>query len=211
MSVTDDTQNSQPTSKTTSSKRATMNNAEKSFHLALNNARKLFKISRDKINPRFGSKYISLDEIILGTEEALRENGLNVISYFQVEDDGNAQIVTELHHVDGHCQGSVFPVPTGLDMQKLGSTITYARRYNLSLLLNIVADEDDDGNAATPTDLLSQSEMSIVVDLVKKHKWETADVKRLLSKYGYSSSKEVKKKDFAAICNDLKNGEQISA
>ena len=34
------------------------------------------------------------------------------------------------------------------DMQKLGGAITYARRYTLSALLSMQA-EDDDGNAAS--------------------------------------------------------------
>jgi hypothetical protein len=35
------------------------------------------------------------------------------------------------------------------DMQGLGSAHTYARRYALSSVLNLVADEDDDGGAAS--------------------------------------------------------------
>jgi hypothetical protein len=34
--------------------------------------------------------------------------------------------------------------------QTLGSAITYARRYALTAVLNLVADEDDDGQAASP-------------------------------------------------------------
>jgi hypothetical protein len=34
-------------------------------------------------------------------------------------------------------------------MQKMGSAITYARRYSLSAICGIAADEDDDANAAS--------------------------------------------------------------
>lgn len=38
--------------------------------------------------------------------------------------------------------------PEGIDPQKAGSAITYGRRYQLSALLNISAEDDDDGNTA---------------------------------------------------------------
>ena len=38
---------------------------------------------------------------------------------------------------------SSFPI-TNPDPQKFGSAMTYGKRYNLSALLNIVSDEDDD-------------------------------------------------------------------
>ena len=43
--------------------------------------------------------------------------------------------------------------------QTLGSAITYARRYALTAVLNLVADEDDDGQAATsaPATFLRQA------------------------------------------------------
>jgi hypothetical protein len=38
------------------------------------------------------------------------------------------------------------------DPQKLGSCISYAKRYNLAQIFNIITDRDDDANAAsTPT------------------------------------------------------------
>ena len=37
----------------------------------------------------------------------------------------------------------------GANMQKLGSAITYAKRYGLVALLAVDADDDDDGNAAS--------------------------------------------------------------
>jgi hypothetical protein len=39
---------------------------------------------------------------------------------------------------------SVFPMIESNDPQKLGSCISYAKRYNLSQLFNIITDRDDD-------------------------------------------------------------------
>lgn len=35
------------------------------------------------------------------------------------------------------------------DPQKLGSCISYAKRYNLAQIFNIITDRDDDANAAS--------------------------------------------------------------
>ena len=42
---------------------------------------------------------------------------------------------------------SFFPITT-TEPQKMGSAITYAKRYLLTTVFNVIAEEDDDGNAA---------------------------------------------------------------
>jgi hypothetical protein len=103
------------------------------------------EISKDKVNPHFKSKYVSLDAILSATRPALTENGLAVSSRF-----GEHSIEAVLMHSSGE-QITSGPVPLILgknDMQGLGSAITYARRYAIGALLGISPDEDDDGNAA---------------------------------------------------------------
>ena len=63
---------------------------------------------------------------------AMRDDGVLVTTLYDCEDD------TKLE--------SCFPRIESQDPQKLGSAITYGKRYNLGQLLNIVTDEDDDGN-----------------------------------------------------------------
>jgi hypothetical protein len=103
------------------------------------------EIIKDKVNPHFKSKYVSLDAILSATRPALTENGLAVSSRF-----GEHSIEAVLLHSSGE-QITSGPVPLLLgknDMQGLGSAITYARRYAIGALLGISPDEDDDGNAA---------------------------------------------------------------
>jgi hypothetical protein len=45
---------------------------------------------------------------------------------------------------------AAIPLPATEDPQKLGSAITYYRRYAIVTLLGLVTEEDDDGNAASP-------------------------------------------------------------
>jgi hypothetical protein len=56
-------------------------------------------------------------------------------------------LVTTLRHGEQWI-ASEYPLPVGATPQQLGSALTYARRYSLSSLACIAADEDDDAEGA---------------------------------------------------------------
>jgi hypothetical protein len=99
-------------------------------------------------------------------------------------------------------QESTCPLPDTVDSQKLGSAITYARRYNKLALLDIVADEDDDGNASTK---ITQPQQNTLFALVAKHKWEAEEVKTLIQSYGFSGSADLSLSAYSAICEEIKS------
>ena len=82
--------------------------------------------------------------------KALAENGLAVTQTTDVGESGEMVMLTTLMHTSGEWIGGVYPIrPTQNTPQGMGSAITYARRYSLSALLGLTADDDDDGNAAS--------------------------------------------------------------
>lgn len=123
-------------------------NAEKSNLIeALAKAQSEFpEIKKDRENTFYKSRYATLDSVITATRTGLTKNQLAVTHAFS-RMDGTPVLVTTLHHVSGETLESTIPIIAGDGMQSLGSAITYARRYNLCGLLNVTADEDDDGNA----------------------------------------------------------------
>jgi len=124
---------------------------------ALTKARDEFdEIAKDKINNHFKTKYASLDSINKSTGKALAKNGLCLTSHTAPSEDGLI-LTTCLWHVSGQYLDTIVVLPKAHDMQKLGSAMTYARRYSVSALLNVSADEDDDGNAQRPSQSQSQS------------------------------------------------------
>lgn len=100
----------------------------------------------NKVNPHFKSKYADLAEIRDTVTPALTKNGIAVVQGTDATDNGLV-VFTRLIHASGQWIESRFPIPYDKP-QTMGSGITYGRRYTLSAVCNIAADEDDDGNAA---------------------------------------------------------------
>lgn len=103
------------------------------------------KMSKDKSNPFFKSKYFDINQIldelkpleekhrILITQPLTQVHGLPALSFVieNIESDEKVEYETVL--------------PNNTDPQKMGSTITYFRRYALVSYFGLQA-EDDDGN-----------------------------------------------------------------
>jgi hypothetical protein len=101
----------------------------------------------NKVNPHFRSKYADLAVIRDTVVPPLAANGIAVVQTLDAE-GGGPWVMTRLIHTSGQWIESACPIPNGQDMQKMGSAITYARRYSLSAICGIAADEDDDANEA---------------------------------------------------------------
>ena len=97
----------------------------------------------DGVNPHFKSKYATLASVMDAARGAT-PFGLSVSQLV----DGDL-VVTMLCHSSGeHLEACTRIIASKDNVHGYGSGITYAKRYALSAILGIVADEDDDGNAA---------------------------------------------------------------
>lgn len=106
-------------------------------------------IFKDANNPYFKSKYLSLPKLIEAVRPALTKHGIVIFSRYDVT-EGRPYVVTTLYHASsGTFVDSTFVVADLSNPQKIGSAGTYGMRYNLTHLLGIAPDEDDDGNAAS--------------------------------------------------------------
>lgn len=116
---------------------------------------KITRIKKVGVNPHFQSKYTPLDEIIGTLRPVMVELGLILIQevapIINSEGGQTLSIKTIIRHVTSGTElvaHGYFKV-VDPNPQKLGSLITYLRRYQLEPLLGIVASEDDDGNHAS--------------------------------------------------------------
>lgn len=104
---------------------------------------------KDATNPAFRSKYADLGAVWEAVKEPLKTNGFAVIQMPQFEGE-TMYLETILLHTSGEKMSGRYPLkPMKHDPQGYGSAITYARRYSICAILGVIADEDDDGNAAS--------------------------------------------------------------
>lgn len=112
-------------------------------------------VVRDKtvsVTMRSGGKYTfsyaPLESILHAVKPALSKNGLS-ITQAMVTHHGKEYVETTLRHSSGESICNRIPLFVKDEgPQAYGSALTYARRYGVTLLLCVSADDDDDGNAA---------------------------------------------------------------
>ena len=101
-------------------------------------------ISKEETNPFFKSKYFDINGLIKHIDPILSKNKLVLL---QPITDGKVKSIL-IDSETGESVESELELLTFNDPQKLGSCITYYRRYTLQSLLGLQA-EDDDGNKAS--------------------------------------------------------------
>ena len=111
-------------------------------------------VTKDATNPAFRNRYATLDAIMEQVRPVLAAHGLAVMQgVLHPETDGGRvvgiAVETRLLHLSGEWMASVVVVPVEKPTaQGAGSAISYGRRYGLSAMLGLTA-EDDDGNSAS--------------------------------------------------------------
>lgn len=100
-------------------------------------------IKKGAYNPHHKSRYADFEDIMGDVGPLLAKHGVVYTCKFT-----ETHILGRLIHIaSGETEESIFPTTYDANPQKMGSTATYARRYMLSAMLNVVCTgEDDDGN-----------------------------------------------------------------
>jgi len=101
-------------------------------------------------NPFLKNKYADLGAVIEASRPVLVKHGLSV-SQLVIGNGEHIGVETILLHSSGQWISSVVTLPAGDEKGKsmaqvAGSIVSYLRRYALSAILGIYADEDSDGN-----------------------------------------------------------------
>jgi hypothetical protein len=107
---------------------------------------KIGKISKDKENPFYKSSFFDINGLLEQLSPILVEEGLVVIQPL-TSLDGKMSLTTIVASDEEQIDFTV-PLTENSDPQKMGSAITYFRRYSLQSLFCLQA-EDDDANKAS--------------------------------------------------------------
>lgn len=99
-------------------------------------------------NPFFKSKYFDINKLLEVVRPVLTKHGLVLLQPLDTI-EGAAALTTIIAEAEtGMELHFTTPIPTLNDPQKMGSAVTYFRRYALTSILGLQA-EDDDANAAS--------------------------------------------------------------
>ena len=105
-------------------------------------------VSKDGSNPHFRSSYVTLDSILAGPVKVFNQHGIAIMQLPSLADN-RISVRTVLAHANGANIQSDLSLPCDLNNpHKVGSTLTYLKRFSLTSILGIPGEEDDDGNAA---------------------------------------------------------------
>src|ERR1017187_7409040 len=120
-------------------------------------------IIKDATNPFYKSKYADINSLLATIKPVLNELGIVIIQPLGVQDGKNILTTEVLDcEVDGAYKllaKSSIILPDISDPQKIGSAITYYRRYSLQALLLLEA-EDDDGEGTKGNGLKPEPKQS---------------------------------------------------
>ena len=146
-------------------------------------------ISKDSKNPFFKSKYFDINQLIEHVQPVLNDKGLLLTQ--PIRDNVVYSVINEVDSND-FVQSSLI-LPELNDPQKIGSCITYYRRYTLASLLGLQA-EDDDANLASKKTYKPVKKLEMTpeiyqksVDAVKEGK---VTIEQIKAKYDLSETRE---------------------
>ncbi len=160
-----------------------------SFYRKLANVKsEIGTISKDSTNPFYKSAYFDINQLLSHVEPLLHKNSLICL---QPIEDGC--VVTKIIDINtGERVISTICLGEYVDPQKLGSAITYYRRYGLQSLLALQAEDDDGNKAKDPKDKPWLNEGTKEYKNAVKHLLGSGTIAEVEKEY--KLSKEVKEK-----------------
>jgi len=159
----------------------------------------------EKGNPKAGQKeafrYVPLDQIDKIVRPLLLAESMSVACTTKNREGGGAVVVSRLSHRNGHFREAEIPLPLDTsggksNIQGMGSTFSYGRRYTLCMLLNIITLDDDDGSGGVVDD----AQAANINRLIKE---SGADTKAFLKYMNAESVESILFKDYRRATSAL--------
>lgn len=94
--------------------------------------------------------YADIGDVLASARPILAKHGIS-ITQVPLPKGSMMMLVTRLSHSGQWIEGDYPVCQIGADHQQMGSAMTYSRRYALTAMIGVAAEDDDDGaNAASP-------------------------------------------------------------
>jgi hypothetical protein len=140
-------------------------------------------------------KYATYEDIDKAVRPLLIEEGMSLSFSTEIRDGGGIVVIGTLSHRNGHFRTAAIPVPLDTsggknNVQGMGSSFAYGKRYTMCMLLNIVTvGEDDDGQGGPITD-------EQAAELKAGLKESGLDVKKFLATLKAESVEQIRTRDY---------------
>jgi len=173
-------------------------------------------VVKDTSNPFFKSKYADLPSILAEIKPVMTTHGLALFHVAKFDESGRSYLESTLVDSEsGESAISVFPI-FGTKPQEIGSSMTYARRYNLQALLDLSTDDDDGNlaNAAKPTkkaDAKTESENQKLFEMILDGIVDAESVTALgeVYKYAKTVAVEIGQARFNTVTEKVKEQKEL--
>ena len=152
------------------------------------------KISKDSTNPFYKSKYFDINQLLEHVEPILQKHDLLLLQ--PISNGSVSSIIYDIDNDSGkNYMASSIPLLELTDPQKLGSAITYYRRYTLASLLGLQA-EDDDANKTVVSNKIVSKQETPVKWLNDKQAQQAIDGNKIQDCLNYYDGKTVREDGF---------------
>lgn len=166
--------------------------------------------AKSSVNPHFKAKYADLATVLNTVRPVFAKHGLAVVQMPQ-QTDGEVSVTTMLTHSSGQHIASTVSTPIDkMTAQGVGTAITYMRRYALAAMTG-VAQEDDDGNAASQRapqraepEPITNAQIAEIGELADAAGKDVADI---LNAYKVGNMGDLSARQGAAIVKRLKDAQ----
>ena len=141
---------------------------------------------KDSVNPAYKSKYADLGSVWDACRDPLTANGITVWQDV-TSGEGGISVTTRLVHKSGQwVEFGPLTVPLARhDAHGVGSATSYGKRYALAAAIGVIAEIDDDGNAA-----VSKSNGKAADPAISEQ--QAADLQSLIEDVGADKAKFLK-------------------
>lgn len=173
-------------------------------------------IGRDRTNTHTRSRYTTLDAILPVVKPILARHGLSLTSWPIQEAADFVTVWCRIQHVGGHGEERSIRLPLDkggaqgrtnkTDLQAIGSTQTYGRRYLVCAMLGIPTGDDTDGGGVVddgppPRPTIDEATFREVRDLMDR---AGVDEAKILAAYGVEALTDLAADAAANLKNRLR-------
>ena len=131
------------------------------------------KVTKDKSNKQYGSKYTSLSNLVNTVNPVLSKHGLS--ASWDIAQNGIIKVSCSITHELGHRETASASAPADVSgaknaIQQIKSTITYLKAVTFESICGLASTDanlDDDGTSAGPVEYASAEEQAQIVDCLE--------------------------------------------